>query len=333
MEELKRIQVDENGGLIPTLEGGVKQNVFQDAVDSSQADISALPSIGGLGVLKGTAQVPQDFLNIIAHPVKSIKQMGQYYKEKPLRFLPMYATTEQAKNTLMEGVRNPEEVLARETGNLLGQGLTLAALGGLGAKGKIGVPKGYTSVPLRTTVPLSDFLGTPKPNIPSVKPKTLKVYHGSNVGGLTYLDKAYSGKNTPAVALNTASVSESPTYAKNYALQGGRDGYLYQGEIIPSNFIEDSIPINKQLKQQNLLNIADEYGLNPNTKGIDFFNYLQENYNPAKHGNIPIDKYLNQRGIDGVHFKNQMEYATTQNIPVQKILNVPYTEKNIYEIP
>lgn len=327
MTQLDRIQLDENGGLIPTLEGGVKQNVFQDAIDSSQANISALSDTGGLGVLKGTAQVPQDFLNIIAHPVKSIKQIGQYYKEKPLRLLPMYATTEQVKDTLMEGVRNPEEVLARETGNLLGQGLTLAALGGLGAKGKIDAPKGYT------TVPLSDFLGTPKPNIPTVKPKTLKVYHGSNVGDLTYLDKAYSGRNTPAVALNTASVSESPIYAKNYALQRGRDGYLYQGEITPANFIEDSIPINRQLKQQNLLNIADEYGINPNTKGIDFFNYLQENYNPTKHWNISIDKYLNQKGIDGVHFRNQMEYATTQNLPVQKILDIPYTEKNVYEIP
>lgn len=327
MEELKRIQVDENGDLIPTLKGGVSQNVFQDAVDSSQSNISALPDTGGLGVLKGTAQVPQDFLNIIAHPIKSIKQVGQYYKEKPLRAIPMFALTEQSNNTLMEGIKNPEESLSKQTGNLLGQGLTLAALGGLRAKGKVGVPKNYT------TVPLSEFLGGSKPSIPSIKPKKLKVYHGSNVEDLTYLDKAYSGKNTPAVALNTVSVSESPIYAKNYALQSGKDGYLYQGEITPANFIEDSIPINRQLKQQNLLNIANEYGINPNTKGIDFFNYLQENYNPAKHRNVPIDKYLNQRGIDGVHFKNQMEYATTQNLPVQKILNVPYTEKNIYEIP
>ena len=327
MEELKRIQVDENGGLIPTLEGGVKQNVFQDTVDSSQANISALPDTGGLGVLKGTAQVPQDFLNIIAHPISSVKQIGQYYKEKPLRLIPMFAFTEQAGNTLMEGVKNPKETLAKQTGNVLGQGLTLAALGGLGARTKANIPKNHT------TVLLSEFLDTPKPNIPSVKPKTLKVYHGSDVGDLTYLDKAYSGRNTPAVALNTASVSENPIYAKNYALQGGRNGYLYQGEITPANFIEDNIPINRQLKQQNLLNIADEYGINPNTKGIDFFNYLQENYNPTEHGNIPIDKYLNQRGIDGVHFRNQMEYATTQKLPVQKILDVPYTERNIYEIP
>lgn len=323
MEPLKRIQLNDDGSMQPTLQGGVQ--AFQDAVDTSQGNIDALPNTGIQGFLKGTAQVPQDFFNVIAHPAKTAQESYEYYKNNPKMLLPLNQLFEyqnQQNQAIMNRTYNPE----KELGSLTGGILMGVSLGGLG-KGRLNTPKGYT------TASLSEFLDNPKPNIPTVKPKTLKVYHGSGNPELSYLDTKYSGQNTPAVALNTVSVSENPSYAKNYALQNGRDGYLYQGEIIPSNFIEDSVPINKQLKQQSLLNIANEYGINPNIKGVDFFNYLQENYNPTKHGNIPINEYLRRQGIDGVHFRNQMEYATTQNLPVQKILDVPYTEKNIYEIP
>ena len=143
--ELDRIQLNENGGLIPTLKGGVQ--AFQDIVDTSQNNINALPDTGVQGFLKGTAQVPQDFFNVIAHPIKTAQESYEYYKENPLRLLPQYATQEQATKMSLDILTSPQQAIPQYGGKLLGQGLTLAALGGLGNKA---IPaKPTTNLPIR----------------------------------------------------------------------------------------------------------------------------------------------------------------------------------------
>ena len=145
MAQLDRIQLNENGGLIPTLKGGVQ--AFQDAVDTSQNNINALPDTGAGGFLKGTAQVPQDFFNVIAHPVKTAQESYEYYKDNPLRLLPQYAAQEQATKMSLDMLTNPQQTIPQYGGNLLGQGLTLAALGGL--SGKVMPARARTQLPIR----------------------------------------------------------------------------------------------------------------------------------------------------------------------------------------
>lgn len=136
MKPLKRIQLNDDGSMQPTLQGGVQQNVFQDVVDTSQNNIDALPSTGWGGYLKGTAQAPQDFLNVIAHPVKTAEETYNYYKENPLRVIPAYAEQERIKDMALNMLTNPQETMPQYAGNLTGQVLTGLALGSLG-RGKL----------------------------------------------------------------------------------------------------------------------------------------------------------------------------------------------------
>lgn len=142
--ELDRIQLDENGGLIPTLKGGVQ--TFQDIADTSQNNINALPDTGIQGFLKGTAQVPQDFFNVIAHPVKTAQESYEYYKENPKMLLPLnqvFDYQNQKTQELLEGNYNPSKELGFLTGGML-SGL---ALGGLGNKAILAKPT--TNLPVR----------------------------------------------------------------------------------------------------------------------------------------------------------------------------------------
>ena len=149
MTQLDRIQLDENGGLIPTLKGGVQ--AFQDAVDTSQNNIDSLPATGWQGFTKGTAQAPQDIFNVIAHPVKTVEETYNYYKENPLRALPIYAEQERIKDMTLNMLYNPQSAMPQYAGNLAGQGLTLAALGGLG--------KGRLNTQPRAQLPIKSSLG------------------------------------------------------------------------------------------------------------------------------------------------------------------------------
>ncbi len=145
--ELDRIQLDENGGLIPTLKGGVQ--TFQDIADTSQNNINALPDTGVQGFLKGTAQVPQDFFNVIAHPVKTAQESYEYYKENPKMLLPLnqvFDYQNQKTQELLEGNYNP----SKELGSLAGGILSGLALGGLGNKA---IPaKSTTNLPIRRSL-------------------------------------------------------------------------------------------------------------------------------------------------------------------------------------
>lgn len=151
MELLKRIQLNDDGSIQPTLQGGVQQNVFQNIVDTSQNNIDALPDTGAQGFLKGTAQAPQDFLNVIAHPIKTAQRSYEYYKDNPLRLIPQYSEQEKIVEMGKNILSSPQQAIPQYAGNVLGQGLTLAALGGLGGKG---IPK--TS---RVQLPIQSGLG------------------------------------------------------------------------------------------------------------------------------------------------------------------------------
>lgn len=144
MTQLDRIQLDENGGLIPTLEGGVQ--AFQDVIDTSQNNINALPSTGSQGFLKSAAQVPQDFFNVIAHPVKTAQESYEYYKDNPKMLLPLNQVFDYQNKTnqeLLEGTYNP----SKELGSLTGGMLSGLALGSLGSKA---MPvKSTTQLPIR----------------------------------------------------------------------------------------------------------------------------------------------------------------------------------------
>lgn len=132
MEPLKRIQLNDDGTVQPTLQGGVQQNVFQNIVDTSQNNIDALPDRGVQGFVKSTAQVPQDFLNVIAHPVKTAQENYEYYKNNPKMLLPLNQAFEyqnQQNQELLNGTYNPSKELGSLTGGLL-TGLTLGGLGG-----------------------------------------------------------------------------------------------------------------------------------------------------------------------------------------------------------
>lgn len=149
MEPLKRIQLNDDGSLQPTLKGGVQ--AFQDAVDTSQNNIDALSDTDWQGFTKGAAQVPQDFFNVIAHPVKTAEETYNYYKENPLRTIPAYAEQERIKDMTLNMLTNPQEAIPQYGGNLVGQGLTLAALGGLG--------KGGLKQTSRVQLPIKGSLG------------------------------------------------------------------------------------------------------------------------------------------------------------------------------
>lgn len=144
MTQLDRIQLDENGGLIPTLKGGVQ--AFQDIADTSQNNINALPDTGAQGFLKSTAQVPQDFFNVIAHPAKTAQESYEYYKDNPKMLLPLNQIFDYQNKTnqeLLEGTYNP----SKELGSLAGGMLSGLALGGLGNKT---MPvKSTTQLPIR----------------------------------------------------------------------------------------------------------------------------------------------------------------------------------------
>ena len=133
MTQLDRIQLDENGGLIPTLKGGVQ--AFQDVVDTSQNNIDALADNGWQGYLKETAQVPQDFFNVIAHPAKTVQESYEYYRNNPKMLLPLnqaFDYQNQKSQELLEGAYNP----SKELGSLTGGILSGLALGGL-SRGKL----------------------------------------------------------------------------------------------------------------------------------------------------------------------------------------------------
>ena len=144
MTQLDRIQLDENGGLIPTLKGGVQ--AFQDITDTSQNNINALPDTGAQGFLKSTAQVPQDFFNVIAHPAKTAQESYEYYKDNPKMLLPLNQVFDYQNKTnqeLIEGTYNP----SKELGSLTGGMLSGLALGGLGNKAMPVKPT--TQLPIR----------------------------------------------------------------------------------------------------------------------------------------------------------------------------------------
>lgn len=346
--QLNNIQLDENGQVIPTLQGKVSQNwynrlvdpiinvanKYQNWADTNRSNIENLPrdnQLNNLGL--GLSNIGQQYIDMTAHPIQTIQGAGYALTHLPETTNAMY---DKLVNGTVDYFSNPQAMYENPAYPLEQindvAGIALAGKG-LGQLGKASIKQ--------LEKPISNYINDPNYKWSSHgSPFEFKEFSQAKAGTGEAANVHGSG------AAYTAQLEEiaNKRYANRLSKQKGTNPHLYRvRQASNKNMLDESKPFNQQpqavkdsiRKMANEGNeLAQEFIEDDFYDGRMFYNNLAEEESNIRSAAVRADrvkglqeKELNDMANNMYDFKGAIiSRAFNKGVNPQDILNQLFGE-------